>query len=358
VGALKSIVSALKPVAPAPVEQLVPELAQACVAAAPVIVLGSGASIPYGLPGMGALSDHLISSDPPLPDTEHSHAWGTFVTEARRADLETVLTSVRLPEALTRHVVDATWDLIAAADLRAFEAVVRDQQHLVLTRFLRHLLASTHAELDVVTTNYDRLAEYAADAGELCHCTGFGHGHLRFRQKEYPLRFMQNRKAARTVNIWKVHGSLDWFQGPAGTAPLGLPLMPIRLTGYSPLIVTPGIEKYRITHDEPFRTILASADRALQQARGYVCIGYGFNDRHIQPKLIERCVAEAVPLTLLTRTMTPAARDFLLGGRCRQFLVLEQGATGTRAYCPDYPNGVELPEPDLWTLSGFLSLVT
>ncbi|MBV1800491.1 SIR2 family protein [Siccirubricoccus sp. G192] len=356
-GALKPLGASPKPVAPAPIEELVAELAQACVAAAPVVVLGSGASMPHGLPGMGALASHLVASGPALPDREHSDAWNTFVSKAASADLETVLTTVRLPEALTRHIVEATWDQIAAADLRVFEAVVRDHRHLALTRLFRHLLASTHTDLDLVTTNYDRLAEYAADAGELCHSTGFGHGHLRFRHKEHPLRFTQNKKPARTVNIWKVHGSLDWFQGPTDSAPVGLPLMPARLSGYSPLIITPGIEKFQKTHDEPFRTILANADRALQRARGYVCIGYGFNDRHIQPKLIERCAVEPVPLVLLTRTMTPAAREFVLGGQCRRYLVLEQSTAGTRAYCPDYPAGAELPTPDLWTLHGFLSLV-
>lgn len=356
-GSPTSLVPALRPVAPALIGQLVPKLAQACVQAAPVIVLGSGASVPYGLPTMGGLADHLIASKPTLPDDHHVETWNAFVAMSATTDLETVLTKVPMPEALTHHIVEATWDRIAAEDRRVFEAIVQDHQLLALTSLLRHLLTSTHDEVDVVTTNYDRLAEYAADAGELCHSTGFSHGHLRFRHKEHPLRFTQNKKPARTVNVWKVHGSLDWFQGPDGAAPVGLPLMPMRMPGYSPLIVTPGIEKFQKTHDEPFRTILAGADRALQRARGYVCIGYGFNDRHIQPKLIERCAAEAVPLTLLTRTMTPAARDFLLGGRCRSYLVLEQCVGGTRAYCRDYPEGVDLPQPDLWTLPGFLSLV-
>jgi SIR2-like domain len=357
-GSLASLAPVLRAVAPPPIEQLVPKLAQVCIQAAPVVVLGSGASVPYGLPTMADLAEHLVASNPALPDNDHVETWNTFVAMSATTDLETVLTKVLMPEALTRHIVEATWDRIAAADLRVFLAVVQDHRHLALTRLLRHLLTSTHHEVEVVTTNYDRLAEYAADAGELCHSTGFSHGHLRFRHKEHPLRFTQNKKPARTVNVWKVHGSLDWFQGPDGTVPVGLPLMPTRMPGYSPLIVTPGIEKFQKTHDEPFRTILAGADRALQQARSYVCIGYGFNDKHIQPKLVERCETEPVPLILLTRTMSTAARDFLLGGRCRQFLVLEQGAAGTRAYCPEYPAGVDIPEPDLWTLPGFLSLVT
>ena len=60
--------------------------------------------------------------------------------------------------------------------------------------------------LNIVTTNYDRLAEYACDQGRIHHYTGFTHGF--FRQLAAPTEITSARRA----NIWKVHGSLDWFQ--------------------------------------------------------------------------------------------------------------------------------------------------
>jgi hypothetical protein len=37
------------------------ELAQECISKAPVLILGSGASAAYGIPGMPQLKNHLLS---------------------------------------------------------------------------------------------------------------------------------------------------------------------------------------------------------------------------------------------------------------------------------------------------------
>ena len=338
--------------------ELALEIAQECISHAPVIVLGSGASAAHGVPSMPQLRTHLMTS--PLPGglgERDATVWREFLHHVETLDLEAALTAVQLTDALMHHVVHTTWDLLAPADQRIFDQIVRDRQFLPLTPLFQHLLKSTHAEIDVVTPNYDRLAEYAADAGGLCHFTGFGHGHLRLRYQDHPLKFYQNRKPARTVNVWKVHGSLDWFRDSDGIT-VGLPIMPTRPDGMTPVIVTPGIEKYRMTHDEPFRTILAGADGALQSARSYLCIGYGFNDTHIQPKLVERCQTGPVPLVLITKQISPMAKEFLLNGRCRRFLALEECDAGCRLFSAEHPNGIEIADRPVWRLDQFLTMVT
>lgn len=333
------------------------EIAQECVQRAPVIVLGSGASAAHRLPGMPQLRDHLIASKLPANlGTHEIDLWQDFLNASEDLDLEQALTVVTLTEALTAHVVGATWDLLAPTDMAVFHQVMCNRQLLPLTRLFQHLLKSTHTEINVVTPNYDRLAEYAADAGNLCHHTGFGHGHLRLRQTDHPLKFKKNERSVRTVNIWKVHGSLDWFRDPGGTT-VGLPILPNRPPSMTPVIVTPGVEKYRITHDEPFRTILAGADTALATARAYLCIGYGFNDTHIQPKLVERCQTQPVPLVLITKSLSPTAKSFLLKGGCRRFMALEENGTGSRLYSAEHPDGVDIPDRSIWCLDEFLEMV-
>ena len=145
------------------------EIAQECVSKAPVVILGSGASAAYGIPGMPALRDHLLASAlPNIATTEEQAAWQQLVDRLKAVDLETALTDVRLPDSMTRHIVDTTWDYLAPYDVRVFERMVQDRSLFPLTRLYQHLFKSTHTEIDVVTPNYDRLAEYAADAGELC----------------------------------------------------------------------------------------------------------------------------------------------------------------------------------------------
>jgi len=334
------------------------ELAQECVSKAPVLILGSGASAAYGIPGMPGLQKHLMGIAPPSgakPDDKM--AWQTFIDRLKTVDLETALTEIRLPDSMTQLVVESTWDFLVPHDLRIFASMVGDRKIFPLTTLYRHLFQSTNSDIHVVTPNYDRIAEYAADAGEMCHYTGFGYGHLRYRATEPGPRIHVGKSSARVVNVWKVHGSFDWFRDRDGIV-VGLPVSGTRPTGLEPVIVTPGIEKYRITHDEPFRSITQGADWALQSANAYLCIGYGFNDSHVQTKLVERCRFESVPLVLITKSISPTAQAFLKGGKCKHYMALEEFGSGSKMYTAEYPDGIELKDKAIWKLEQFLTMVT
>ncbi len=222
-----------------------------------------------------------------------------------------------------------------------------------LTRLFKHLFASVHMTVDVITPNYDRLAEYAADAGEFSHFTGFSYGYLQSRVRNPNTRVHYGRDIARTVCIWKVDGSLDWFRDPTNQIIAARTFRDIP-TGYAPLMITPGLEKYKLAHAEPFRTIFMCSDAALDRARAYLCIGYGFNDEHVQTKLVERCEAIGVPLIVITKELTSQARAFLGNGRCRKYLAFEEAPAGVRAFSPHHVGGIELPANAIWQLGKFL----
>lgn len=337
--------------------ELAHDIAQECISKAPVIILGSGASAAYSIPGMPALKKHLLSTDAPIDATlSDILEWEKFKVRLNAVDLETALTDVRLPDSMTRHIVITTWDFLAPFDVRVFERLLEDRTLFPLTRLYQHMFQSTQHEIDVVTPNYDLLAEYAADAGELCHYTGFGYGHLRQRVKGHAPKIHVGRIPTRTVNIWKVHGSFDWFRDKEGIV-MALPVTGKRPSSAEPVIVTPGIEKYRLTHGEPFLSVKQGADSALQSARSYLCIGYGFNDPHMQTKLVERCRAEPVPLVLITKEISQTARDFLKSGRCQRYMAMEESDTGCRMYSTEYPDGVDIPNHGFWSLDKFLTMV-
>lgn len=85
-------------------------------------------------------------------------------------------------------------------------------------------------------------------------------------------------------------------------------------------------------------------------------MGYGFNDRHIQPKLRKRVLTEGVPIVILASTLTENARKFILECKHKLFLGAEKSNTGCKAYFPEEPKGVEIPIP-LWELDCFLTEV-
>ena len=332
--------------------------AQECVRKFPVIIVGSGASAAYGIPGMPQLKDHLVDVACPRTATpEEMDKWSKFQTKLGTTDLESALDEFLLPETLTSLVVESTWDYLAPFDYDVFEQAISNHDLFPLTRLFKHLFNSTRHDIHVVPPNYDRLAEYAADAADLGHYTGFHYGHIRSRANNPRPRIHIGKSPSRTVNVWKVHGSLDWFKDRNGVV-LGLPVSNTRPTGVTPVIVTPGIEKFRLTHDEPFHSIKREADRALQNADAYLCIGYGFNDTHLQTTLVERCRGKDVPLVLLTRTVSSTAKTFLESDKCGEYLAIEKAGSGCRIYSNDHPVGEVIAGEPMWQLGEFLKLVT
>lgn len=332
------------------------ELAQECVSRSPVIILGSGASAAYGIPGMPQLKDHLQKiACPSTAKPDEATKWGEFQAKLATTDLETALNEVRLPESLTGLVVESTWDYLAPFDHQVFEKAILDPNLFPLTKLFLHLFNSTRKEIHVVTPNYDRIAEYAADAGKLVHYTGFNYGHIRSRAINGKPRIHVGPSASRTVNVWKVHGSFDWFRDSDGVV-FGLPISNARPRNVMPVIVTPGIEKYRLTHDEPFHSIKSEADKALQTADAYLCIGYGFNDTHLQTTLVERCREKDVPLVLLTKSISPTAKAFLNSGKCGKYLAVEEAPSGCRIFTKEFPVGEDIAGAPTWQVGEFLKL--
>lgn len=337
--------------------KLVRTLAQDCVRQSPVIVLGSGASAGYGIPGMWHLGEHLSKSVPPAESVPVDlKGWQEFLDLLPNSDLERALTETSLTQRMTSHVVSTTWSYLNKADLSIFQKVCADRHFLALTKLFTHLFRSTNREIQVITPNYDRLAEYAAEAGGFMAYTGFSYGLIGKRSSQPHPRVVYGKTPARTVNVWKVHGSFGWFGDAMGEL-VSLPPAAEIPVGLQPMIITPGIEKYRRTHDEPFRTIMHQADQAISSASAFLCVGYGFNDQHLQTLLVQRCHSSTAPLVLITKQISPTARDFLKSGRCQRYLALEESDTSTKVYSNETPDGLDMPNTALWRLENFLNLV-
>ncbi|TGB23610.1 SIR2 family protein [Pseudomonas aeruginosa] len=320
---------------------------------APVIILGSGASAAHGMSGMGALAKHLVAhTDVSGLSAAEMEVWEKFCQVLSNGiDLESALHQVTATEELTSRIVKATWALIKSEDIEIFQKSLQNTEIFPLSRLLEHMFKSSLKILNIVTTNYDRLAEYACDQGRIHHYTGFTHGF--FRQLAAPTEITSARRA----NIWKVHGSLDWFQSPLeDTVALsniqGIP------DNYQPQIVTPGTQKYQKTHLEPFRSIINNADQAINEAGSYLCIGYGFNDEHIQPKLMAKCLRQKTPITIITYTLSESAKKLILDGKAQNYLAIERGETDDQSIVySSLDKNPLMVEKNIWSLEGYLSLI-
>ncbi|MCH7499061.1 MAG: SIR2 family protein [Nitrospinae bacterium] len=334
--------------------EAIAKLTQKYIASRPVIVLGSGASIPYGLPSMPALAEELLRK----MDLKDS-AWTKFKYDLEKTkDLEKSLNNVQLTDSLLERIVKETWNITAKKDIQTHQDLLTNKTKLALTCLFQYLLRTANPKLFVVTTNYDRLAEYAANMAKAEVLTGFTSGWIQRFVPDSSSNglFHSNPSFEGRIQILKVHGSLDWF-GKQDQEPIAIPLAREIPENRTPLIVTPGISKYREVHKDPFRSIMAWSDGVLKKASCFLCIGFGFNDEHVQPILVDRIRNDHIPIVIVTKKLSEAARKAFLENPPKNFLILEEDKSGTTVYCLDCPSGEVLTNHQLWNLPNFLNML-
>lgn len=319
----------------------------------PVIILGSGASAAYGMSGMWDLSQHLIKTIE-VEDLSQAEveSWTEFCDLLKgTVGLESALQKVNLSQVLTNKVVESTWALLVTQDIAAFEKSLIDLSLFPLGTLLKHMLGSTTKEINIITPNYDRLAEYACEQEKIHHYSGFSPGY-----RGSPVR-KDYLTCSRQVNIWKVHGSLGWFVNEHGvnSSLSNIHRIP---KGLTPLIVTPGIKKYANTHREPYKTTIHEADDVIDVASSYLCIGFGFNDVHIQEKLVNRCATDDASIIVITQKLSDSAKEFLFSGNSLRYLAIEaqENDLNSVVHSSEFDGPVEF-DGNYWSLKGFLQLI-
>jgi len=322
----------------------------------PLIILGSGASVPFKLPSMWVLGDYIKKSIS-FTDPKDQSQFTEFITEFdKTGDLETTLTKLQLRENVLSEIVNKTWELVNKADLEAYEYFINNSNDFPLSKLLEHFLDTAGKKVSIITTNYDRLAEYASSLAKAVICTGYSQnpiGHFSSSIQSNNLASLKGYKGQ--VNIWKVHGSLDWFKSKEDEN-IQLPIRQNIPQNYTPLIVTPGLSKYSETHNEPYRTIFTQADSEIEQANGFLCIGYGFNDIHVQPKLITQ-IKNNKPIIVITKELTPKTKQSIIGNNCKNYMLIEEAnSKDTKIYSSKFGE-VLIEDTSYWELAEYLKLI-
>lgn len=322
----------------------------------PAILVGSGASASLGITSTGELHEYLISSVE-IENDDESSLWDQFKQVSASNDLETSLTQVALTKTIENKVVRKTHEAIWTSEKEILKKNLEGTQKLPLTRLYDYLFRSTQKTINVVTTNYDRLAEFSADFGGYAQWTGFSYGHIKYWSEPGKLAISNKGKQLRTVAIYKVHGSLDWFRDDvANLVSLSFPeAVPESL---QPVMVTPGLNKYENSFEEPFRSLIAESDKVLQRASAYLCVGYGFNDTHIQQKLVNGVYSKNKPILILARTLSESTKAFVNDERCTDFIAIEKSNHGSKVYCPENKDGILLENESLWDLDTLIKHIT
>lgn len=322
----------------------------------PLIILGSGASVPFKLPSMWVLGDHIINTVS-FPDQKDQEQFEEFkVLFNNCGDLEQTLLGINIRPNVLREIVLATWALISKADLDAYVNIIDNKYEFPLANLIRYFLNASTKKVSIVTTNYDRIGEYAASIAGGLICTGFAQNYIgHFSNSMHRNNSLKLYGYLGQVNIWKVHGSLDWFKTP-DEQEIQLPLRNTIPPGYIPSIVTPGLSKYFETHHEPYRTIFTQADNEIESANGYLCIGYGFNDEHVQPKLISQ-IKTGKPIIVITKTLSDKTKQLIIDNRCKNYILIEESPSGNTNVYTSLLGDFTIQGASYWQLGEYLKLI-
>jgi hypothetical protein len=323
-----------------------------------VTIVGSGLSLAEGIPGMGELARELQHEIPKLlTEIEDKSIWGRIDNDlGKGTGLEDALHNTKPSLHVEECIRQVTAKYIGDADKHVFEDVVKKRKILRFSEYLQHFNIRNQG-LIVITTNYDRLIEYACEINEIMVDTLF--------QGKYIARFMpeqskyascvgiqrRNNKSivqyAPRVTVLKPHGCLSWhlFNN-----------VPYSMLNYSvedSLIITPGLNKYREGYSVPFDTHRAKANSEIDKAQRYIIIGYGFGDDHLETHLIQQ-LRNGKPALILTYSLSAKAENIIK--ECRNIIaVCHANITDTKVINSE--GETILPGINLWDLHEMLEEV-
>ena len=321
-----------------------------------VIVVGSGLSCAEGVPGMAALGQHLVTHIPAMLSEDDSQLWEQIHPLIESDGLEAALLKIAPTPALEAAIVQSTASFIAEAESAIISEVFNRSRKLRLTDLIPHLL-KPDSGIPIVTTNYDRLAELACEEAGLGVDTMFcGHFAAPLAPLDSYWSFCRNVKLvgknvrykfAAKANVFKPHGSLDWYHRDGN---------PVRYAGSLPLprlIITPGLNKFRNGYESPFDKHREKANDAIDKARRFLIIGYGFNDDHLETHLTPR-IRSGVKTVILTFMLSPKAKDLAISNA--NVVAIEFGRDSASDGSRVIINGSEhfYPNLDIWDLKGFV----
>lgn len=326
-----------------------------------VTIVGSGLSCAEGLPGMAQLATHLDATLSIGLEPTDVDKWKAISALLPAKGLEAALLTIPPTPGLEAAIIAQTTKLIEAHERQIIAEVFSRKRVLRFTRLVKHLL-EPQTGLPVITTNYDRLIEVATEEAGLGVDNLFvGKFAGALNETESRLSFCRHVTLHRTkqraqllyrprTTIFKPHGSLDWYHRD------GKPVCYSGALDLPRLIITPGLNKYRNGYESPFDLHLSRANSAIDSARQFLIIGYGFNDDHLETHLTPR-IRSGVPTLLLTHGLSRNARKLVAD--CPNVIAIQHknaaGASGSGVFCAR--EEFFYPDINIWDLEEFVTEV-
>lgn len=323
----------------------------------PVIVLGSGASVSYGIASMWELAKMLKTffTSNVYPSQESNECVKRFLDFLNSGNgLEEALLKAKVTEEVEVDIVYNVWNMIVHQDAEVYKKAISGENIDLKELFDFLIYGRKGTEINVVSTNYDKIAEYAAAQSAAYINTGYASSYLGVLKQNLDSCPTQLKNSyIGKINIWKVHGSLDWFK--KDNQSYYFPNLMELPSGYQPCIITPGNNKYEKTQQPPHRQLLTKVDECFTKASGFLCIGYGFNDEHVQPVLLDKASKNNLPILIITKDIGTPIRSKVMDGKHNYIAIYSDGVNGCKIETKE--GVIPIPDKEYWKLKEFCTII-
>ena len=344
---------------------------QAFFRVTPHVILGTGTScaVDAGF-GMEALKDVLVSKiKKEALDKQSARQW-TRVVKAlgQGVDVEHSL-DFATTDKLRELILKETGASVALLDQKFAASICRRESEwpamAIINKIISGLSISDYNALNIITTNYDLLFEYACAAYGIKCIDGFWGSVIKSEDWLASLQTVRRRaKVVRNkrenvkneflphVRLYKVHGSLNRFfiNNEVVEADMWIDAAP---TDVERVIITPGSSKYEKIQKYR-RELQAKADESVESANSFLFLGYGMNDAHIEQYIVQKICKDRKPAVFVTRDLNSRIENFAEQNKDVWIVCgLENPNEGTRIFSGRLGGWLSIPGNKLWEFSQF-----
>lgn len=250
------------------------------------IIIGSGLSCAEGITGMKDLAVKICEEFKKLDFSQEAINIEKEKIElieklsVENSNLEEVLLSHSLSEILLKEIRRITFNFICEKDQEIYCELLNNKRILKFSSFISRFNTSKYS-VDIITTNYDRLIEYACESNEIWINNHFYGKYFPIFEPDFSKNslLIKDKKIISYyphINIFKPHGCLNWKRLNDKI------IICDKQDIGEPLIITPGKSKYESGYERPFDFNRQKANEVIDNSKRYIFVGYGFNDSHLE----------------------------------------------------------------------------
>lgn len=184
-------------------------------------------------------------------------------------------------EKAEQHIYQACTEFLADEPSLPFHEELLDKLTKRKSRFPR---------AKIFTTNYDLCFETAAAKKGLTIIDGFSYSQpRRFNPNFFEYDIVRRAKTSSESNelvegivqLYKIHGSVDWEVGESGIRQVSVPAKDKRC------LIYPAATKYQHSYTQPYLEMMARFLMSLREPNSsLIVVGFGFNDAHLKAPII------------------------------------------------------------------------